>query len=316
MRRTPGLLFSVPNQTLQLRFPDPRPTSATFSVLRAYVEIDDSAPPEFSGTATLDPVNTTTVGVAGAGQADPQLIVLASNAGLVASKKYLLSQNAVSEWVDLVEIQPSFVRVRYPLEYGYTTGASLASTWLTAAVDNTWISDISKISDLSDTFPDFRVKWNITDSTGALKIIYSFFDVVRAQVRHNVEIDDINARAPGLRNSLPVEYRFEDGRPLIDAAWLRVRAHLQAMNIQVDAIREDEVIDEIVVLASLRLLAEAGWHPQQIQIPMYLDLTTKNYERFLEQHFAAVLKHRLDYQLGPLSRANALPMMYKPFWGK
>jgi hypothetical protein len=160
------------------------------------------------------------------------------------------------------------------------------------------------------------VKWNVTDNTGALKIIYSFFDVTRAQIRHHVEIDDINARAPGLVDNMPTEYEAEDGRPLIDAAWSSVRAHLQAMNIDVNAIREDEVIDELTVLRSLRLLAEGGWHPPQIQSRDYITMTTANYDRFMEQHFAAVLKHRLDYQLGPLSRANALPMMNKPFWGK
>lgn len=316
MRPTPAVIYSVQNQTLQLRYAAPRPTSATYGVLRAYVEIDDTAPPEFSGNAVLDPFNTTTAAAAGVGQADATVLALTSNAGALTQKKYLLTQNSVQEWVDLVEIQPSFVRTREPLEYAYAAGASIASTWLTMSVDNTWIADISKISDLSDTFPDFRIKWTIIDATGATKIQYSFFDVVRADVRHNVEIDDVNARAPGLKASLPVEYKLEDGRPLIDAAWLAVRAHLQSMNIDHNAIREDEVIDELVVLRCLRILAEAGWHPQAIPMQLYLTMTTTNYERFLEQHFAAVLKHRLDYQLGPLSRANYLPMMNKPWWGK
>lgn len=297
MRRTPAVLLGVTGQTLTLRFPQGRPTSATFAVIRAYAF--DDAVPEFSGSATLDPVSTTTTAAAGPSQPDPQLLLLTSFASVQTQRKYLLSLNAVQEWVDLVEIAPAYVRVRNPLQYDYASGASFASATLTLAIDDAWVAQTSKLSDLSDTFPDYRVKWTIVFN-GQTVVIYSFFDVVRAQVRNHVEIDDINTRAPGLADSLPVEYRAEDGRPLIDAAWASVRAHLQAGNIAVDAIREDEVLDEMTVLRALRLLAEGGWHPPDIDALSYVQLTTSNYERFFEQHFAASLKHRLDYQLGPL----------------
>lgn len=315
MRRTTAILFGITGQTLELRFPRGRPTSATYKILRAFVEIDDAAPAEFSGAATLESINTTTTAIAGAGQTDPQQLQLASYVGLQAGRKYLLTGNAVTEWVDLVEITNTYVRVRYPLQYAYPVGATLQSTWLTATVDPTWIADPSKISDLSDTFPDFRVRWDVVYA-GVTNVVYSFFDVTRAQVRHHVEIDDVNTRFPGLADALPVEYRAEDGRPLIDAAWGSVRAHLQAVNISVDAIREDEVIDELVVLRTLRMLAEAGVHPAQIPPAAFIALTTGNYDRFFEQHFAASLKHRVDYQLGPLNRSNALPTLNQPFWGK
>jgi hypothetical protein len=315
-RRTAAVIYNILNQTLELRFPKGRPTSATFSVYRAFVDIDNSAPAEFSGTATLETINTTTTSAAGPAQPDPQQLVLASYAGLQTGRPYLLQSNSVQEWVELIEIAGSYVRVRFPLQYDYASGATLASTWLTAAVDNTWITDASKLSDMTDTFPDFRVKWDVVYS-GQTYTVYSFFDVVRALVRHNVEIGDVNARAPGLVDSLPVEYRVEDGRPLIDAAWSSVRAHLQAMNIQVDAIREDEVLDELVILRTLRVLAEGGWRPATFQDQQsYLEMTRSNYDRFIEQHFAASLKHRVDYQLGSLSRANTLPSINRPWFSK
>lgn len=316
-RRTTALLFGITGQTIPMRFPPGRPTSATYKALRAFIELDDNSQPEFTGTAAVDTVNTTTTAAAGPAQTDPQLLTLASNTSLVAGKKYLLSANSVQEWVDLVEIASGYVRTRYPLQYDYPSGATLVSTWLTAAVDNTWIVDPSKISDLSDTFPDYRIRWDIVFG-GATSVLYTFFDVVRAQVRNHVEIDDINARAPGLDDNLPIEYRAEDGRPLIDAGWSAVRAHLQALNIQVDAIREDEVLDELTILRSLVVLAEGGWKPpgwQDSQMS-YVLLVTGNYNRFLEQHFDASLKHRVDYQLGPLNRTNALPNLNHPFWGK
>jgi hypothetical protein len=314
-QRTTSILYGVAGQSLELMFPKGRPTSATFKVFRAFVEIDDAAPAEFSGTATLEAVNTTTTAIAGPSQSDPQQLLLASYASLQTQRPYFLTANSVQERVELVEVAGSYARVRHPLQYDFPIGATLQSTWLTAAVDNTWIADISKISDLSDTFPDFRVKWDVVYG-GVTYVLYTFFDVVRALIRHQVEITDVNARAPGLVDSLPTEYRLEDGRPLIDAAWGSVRAHLQAVNIAVDAIRETEVIDELVILRTLRMLAEGGWAPPGVDKNQYLVTTTTNYDRFFETHFAASLKHRVDYQLGPLSRANALPSLMHPWWSK
>lgn len=317
MRKTPAIMFGQLGQSVSIDFPFGRPTSATFTVLRAFIEIDDAANPEFSGAATLDTVNTTLTAAAGPAQADPQQLALASYVGLsTTDAQYLIAANGVSERLNLNEVAATYARTRLALQYDYPIGATVLSTRLTAAIDDTFIQNISKISDLSDTYPDYRVKWTIIYA-GKTYILYSFFDVVRTPARHSVEIADVNDRAPGLAYSLPVEYRSEDGRPLIEAAWRAVRAHLQAMNIAVDAIREDEVIDELVILRSLRVLAEGGWMPPAFKdLRLYLELVTKNYDTFFTQHFAASLKHRLDYQLGPLTKSNAIPALLQPWWAK
>lgn len=301
MRSTPAVITGITGQTLTLRYPSQmgKPTAATFSVFRGYGS-DDSTP-DFVGTATVDPPNTATSAACGEAQADPTLISLASVTGILTGRRYVLvGASGIREDVNVIEVGANYVRAREPLQADYLTGATFYSPWLTMAVDNTWILDISKLSDLTDTFPDWRVKWLITNASGN-DIRYSYFDVVRAIVAHNVEIDDVNARAPGLSDSMPVEYRQEDGRPLVDAAWKAVRAHLQSLELDINGMREDEALDEMVVLRSLRVLAEGGWHPKGIDWLSYAQLVTNNYDRYIEQHFAAALKHRFDYGYGSFS---------------
>jgi len=302
VRTAAALLYNVTGQTLLLRVPQGRPSSATFGVYRNYAGDDDTT--EFSGSATVDTVNTTVNAASGASQADPQKVSLASTTGVVLGRKYLLSENSVQEWVEPVEIRASYIRVRHPLLNDYSTAAAFVSTWLSAAVDSTFIQTLGKVSDLSDLAPDYRVRWTIVVS-GVTYIAHSYFDVVRAEVRHDVDIDDINARAPGLRDSLPVEYQVEDGRPLIDAAFRAVRAHFRAINIDVLALRDNEALDELVILRALRVLAEGGWHPKDMDPVNYVTLTTGNYDRFFEQHYAVTLKHQVQYQIGAANSSAA-----------
>lgn len=312
MRDTPTLTLGVADQTLELRFPSGRPTAATFDVLRALAD-DDSAP-EFFGTAALDPVNTTASAAAGPARSDPQRIDLASTAGVSTSRKYLLTSSALREYVTPVEVGSTYIRVRHPLQNDYPIGATLEGTTVIATVPTPWISDISKLSDLSDTYPDYRVRWTVSYA-GSTSVLYSFFDVVRGVVGCGVDIDDINGRAPGLHDSIPAEYRAEDGRPLVVAAWRAVRAHLQACGIDIAAVRDGEALDELVILRALRLLAEGGWTPKNIDVATYIETTTGNYDRFVEQHFLVSLKHRLDEQRGRLDSAERASSR-RSFWVK
>lgn len=308
MRSITAITWNVLGQLLALRSPG-RPSAATFDVFRNYTS--DDGEPEFSGNATIDAPNTTVSASSGPSQADPQKLTLTTTAGIVVGRKYLVSENAILEWVEPIEVRATYIRVRHPLKNAFTTAATFVSTWVTAAVDATFVADLSKLSDLTDLQADYRVRWSITIG-GATTIAHSFFDVVRAETRHSVDIDDINARAPGLVDSLPTEYRSEDGRPLIDAAWRALRAHFAAISIDPHSLRDDEVIDELVILRALRVLAEGGWKPKLIEHAAYLELVTSNYDRFFEQHFAVTLKHRQQEE--SLAFTNAVAR--NPFWSK
>ena len=311
MRRTPALFATVTGQSLSVRVPNGRPTSATFKVFRNYGS--DESVPEFSGAAVVNSVDTTLAAIAGPSQSNPTQLTLASAAGVSTSARYLLSSNGRSEWIDPVEVATPLVSSRFPLQQDFPIGATFQGTYLTAAVDDTWVSALSRMSDLADTTPDYRVTWYVVIG-GATRVIYSFFDIVRADSRHHVDISDVNERAFGLLDSLPIEYRAEQGQPIIDGAWRSVRADLIAQRISPDAWRDDEALDELVVLRSLRNLAEGGWSPPGVDKAAYLVTTTTNYDRFFEKH-VVTLKHKTSVDLDAMTNPWA-PAPIRDMWSK
>lgn len=304
MRSIPTVIWNVTGQQLALRFPTGRPTSATFAVYRAYGTDDATA--EFSGNATLDTPNTTTNGAAGRSQTDPQRIPLTDTSGITTGREYLLSANSLSELVQVIEIGAGYVRVQLPLQNDYAVGAAFVSTLLFASVPDVFAADRGKLSDLSDTHSDYRVKWVVTYA-GAASVVYSFFDLVRQPVVHHVTIGDVNARAPGLLDDLPIEYQPEQGRPLIEAGWKMARADLVGAGIDPNSIRDNEAIDELVLRAALVVLAEGGWHPKVFDALSYVKLKTDSYNDFYESHFQVTVKPRLDLQVGTAQTLGELP---------
>lgn len=292
MRSTTDIVYGVTGQTLALRVLEGRPSSATFKVFNDFDS--DDATPEFSGTATVDSVSTTVSGASGPSQADPQKILLTSTTGITIGSKYLLSESAKQEWVLPVEVTATYIRVRHPLRSDYTTSATFVSTGLTAAVDSTWVADLTNINSLIDSNPGYRVRWVIVVS-GVTYVYYTFFDLVRASVGYQVDLSDLNDRAPGLVDSCPTEYQIDQGRPLLDAAWRSVQARLSAMRIDTDALRNDAITDELVILRALNMLACAGWRPVNFDsLSEYIAVTQAQYDRFLEQHFLIAQPHKMD----------------------
>jgi hypothetical protein len=292
VRKTASIQYGVATQTLEYRVPQGRPTSATFKVLSDYAGDDDEV--EFEGTATVESVNTVVDATCGASSANPNKVSLTATTGITVNRKYLLSEGSKQEWVQPVEIvSADYIIARYPLKNDYTTAATFVGTHITAAVDDTWVALEENLSNHLDPNPDYRVRWEILVSS-ATHIAYSYFDLERSPVVHQVDIDDINARCPGLYDSIPTEYRVDQGRPLIESAWRAVRLHLASLNIDVEAIREDEVLDQLVILSARVVLATGGWRPKGYDsLAQYIDETRKDYDRFFEQHFAVTLKHKL-----------------------
>lgn len=281
-RSTTDIVYGITSQTLEYRVLQGRPTSATFDVLADYAGDDDTA--EFSGTATVESVNTTVDVASGRSQTDPQKISLTATTGITTSRKYLLSEGSKQEWVQPIEIvSGDYIRVRHVLKNDYTTSATFVGTTITATVDSTWVAAEENLSDHLDPNPDYRVRWAIVVG-GVTHIAYSFFDLIRAPITHQVDIDDLNARAPGLMDALPTEYATEQGRPLLDAAWKSVSAKLAAHKIDTDAFRNDQILDELVTLRALNLLAMSGWRPLGMDLLQYIVDTRTDYETFFQQH--------------------------------
>jgi hypothetical protein len=311
MRLNTAITFGITSQTLEYRAQQGLPSSGTFKVLADYAGDDDTV--EFEGSVTVDTVSTTVDATSGQGQTDPQKLNLTATTGIVTRRKYLLSEGSKQEWVEPIEIvSADYIRTRHPLRNAYTTAATFVGTSMTAAVDSTWVAAEENISDASDPNPDYRVVWSYVVG-GVSYQAYSYFDLVRSSVGHQVDIADLNAYAPGLTDTLPTEYRTEQGRPLLDAAWRSVRSQLSNLRIDTNAVRDSELLDELVIHRALVLLAMGGWKPLGFDsVAEYLAETRREYERFFEQHFAVTLKTKLD--TGTTGGADVV--RDRPFWSK
>lgn len=312
-RTTEAITFAITGQTVSYRCPQGRPTSATFKVFHEWA--DDNTTAEFSGSALVTLPSTTLGGLAGPSETDPQKLLISDP--LVASSfltttKYLISEDSQQEWFQPIQVTGTYLRARHPLKNSYTTAATIVSTTITAAIDATFVAAIQNLSDLSDPNPGYRVRWEILVG-GVTVVAYSYFDLVRTPVTYGVDLDDLNARAPGLHDSMPLEYRTEQGRPLLDAAWLAVQSKMQSLRIDTDAFRDDQAVDELVILKSLCILADGGWRPPAYPSQEgYILKAQSDYDRFVEQHYQAVLAHRLALSSG----GGTETVVALPYWSK
>jgi len=301
-RTTADVIFGVTGQTLAHRVMSGRPTSATFEVFEDYE--NDDATAAFSGSATVDSVSTTVDASSGVSSTDPHKVNLTATTSIVTGRKYLLSENSKQEWVEPIEIvSADYIRTRHPLRNNYTTAATFVGTTITAAVDATWVAAEANLSDHLDPNPDYRCRWEIV-TAGVTTVEYSYFDLVRSTVTHGVDIEDLNARAPGLHDSLPTEYQSEQGRPLIDSAWRSVQAKCASLKIDTDALRDDQFIDELVILRCLYMLGMSSGE--------YIQETRTDYERFIEQH----LQVQLRPPVASGSSAGVDVVRAVPLWSK
>lgn len=308
-RSTESITFDVTGQTVSYRVPQGRPTSATFSVFHEWA--DDNTTAAFSGAAAVTAPSTTITLASGASEADPQKLNLVGTSFLT-SRKYLIAEGSRQEWVQPIEVATGYIRVRHPLKNDYTTAATVVSTTITAAIDATFVATIANLSDLSDPNPGYRVRWSILVGSDTV-VAYSYFDLVRTPVTHQVDLDDLNARAPGLVDSMPVEYAVEQGRPLLDAAWLAVQAKMASLRIDTDAFRDDQATDELVTLKALAILAAGGWRPAgYASLESYITATSTDWDRFVEQHYQSVMAGRLALGSG----GGAEPVVALPYWSK
>lgn len=307
MRDIATIVFGVTGQALLFQSLGGAPSAATFAAFRD-TATDDSTP-EFSGAATLDTVATTTGAAAGPSQANPQRVPLTSTAGVAAGRRYLLAEAGRREWVDVVEVGAGYALARHPVISDYTAAATFVGTTISAAVPDAWAAATTNLGNPADPAPRYRCRWAMT--VGAEQVIaYSYFDLARADIVPSVQISDVNARAPGLKDSLPTEYRIDEGRTLLAEAWRAVRLDVARSGVDTLAIRNDEVLNELVILRCLRMLAEGGWRPMNFDVQTYLQLTATNYATFYAQHVLPITTMAVD-TTGAVGEKREVPVWRK-----
>jgi hypothetical protein len=293
MRATHQVLYNVAGQSIVERLLAGVPTACTFAVFSDGASDDDVA--EFSGTATLDVATVDhSVDVAsGRGQPDARKVSIDSTADIQVGRKYLIQEEGLLEWFDVRRIvTDDYVMARYPLRNAYTAAATVKSTYVASAIDNTWIADEGNLSNHLDPHPDWRLLLTATVGGATVKE-WVLFDVVRAIAKHGITIHDVGRGWGSLVEQLPDSYEVDQGASLIEDAWRIVRAWLAAIGLNEQGIFDPEVIDEAVILQARKLLGDAGVHPPSFEAAEFRAQAGEEWDRYWEKNFMAYMTSKV-----------------------
>lgn len=266
MIATQELTYGITGQSITFDCPDGRP-SAIVSCAVYEADADDTSTAEAATTgspAVATNPNTTLAVAAGVGD---QSITVTSATGFAIDGRYLMTA-AIGhrEEFEVAGINGATLTLRHPLINAFASGATVATTRCTQAVDATWIADLQNISPGYGPNPRYRVRWVVT--LGGVSQVYDrYLDVVRYPARHNVSPLDVDRRFPGWLDGLPVDYREDQGRAIIDRAWQALKADLYQDGKADQALRNSELVAELVITRAMLLRNEDAFLAGAIDAP-------------------------------------------------
>jgi hypothetical protein len=255
MRTVQDIAFGVTGQSLVFDCPEGRPSAVASAQVWRNVDGDEA---EVEGATTGSPAvetnpNTVTSSAAGFGQADRRIITVGFSTGIAAGRTYLItSAGGMSEWVEVAEVASSTVTARHPLQHAYSSGAQFVTTRVSIALDATWLADEVNLSPAGDPNGFYRVRWQYTVG-GVVHVRDAYFDLVRYPGRHSVIGLDVEALVPGWIDRLPLDYRRDQGKRLIEEAYRAVKLDLHAADRADQDMAAAEVVDELVRYKAIEL---------------------------------------------------------------
>lgn len=280
MQTNASLIYNVTGQVVDFVPPfedvmaNGAPAAATYSVWGGTQSNDESA--KFSGTATLDSVSTTVNAASGYSQTNKRRVFLASIAGIVVGRNYLLT-NTLGQRVVVspIEIQATYVVLGYDLAYDFASSSTFIGLRHYFTVDATFIQDLSNINIYGQLprlgmqhvssggrveAPPYRVRWSFT-AGGVSFQRWTYFDVVRQQSSHSVMPRDLQAWFPDMVMEEWESQKGELFRRQIEAAWSMVQNDIRMAGYDPDAIRDGALLDQVVRCAALMVISDAGVSP-------------------------------------------------------
>lgn len=257
--RTQEVIFGLAGQSFFYDVPEGRPSSPAVTVYPYSSDDDGTTESATTGSCSVDSVNTTIVADVSAGS---NTITVDDATGLARGRSYLLvGDDGRSELVEVAAFAGTDVVLRQPLINAYAADATFQGCRITVAVNSTWVSTKSKVTDVLDSTwrttivnqPDwspgaagYRLRWTYTvDSVARLGV--SFADLVRYQAKNLVTPLDVDRRFPGFFDRLPTDYRPDQGSTLIAEAFDAVKMDLLGDNQALRRIRNTEVIRDLVI---------------------------------------------------------------------
>lgn len=250
------IVFGVAGQTVSLMAPDGRPTVATSATLIPF-DADDSNGTALASVA-IDAVSTTVSVASGDGNSDPNLITVASATGIDIGGTYLLtSTTGANEWVVVAAKNGTAIYARHPLRNAYPIASTFVSTEITAAFPDATAADASKITSPTRRI-GYRVRWVYVGADGTSKTAQTTVAIVRYQTRNPVLPVHVDNRFPGWLERLPTDYRADQGKSLIDAAFESVRIDVLQEG-QIDhAQRDPAAFAELVIHKTMEIAIEVA----------------------------------------------------------
>jgi hypothetical protein len=254
------LILGLAGQTFY--FDPPEGQAAGTSTVKIWLATNDDTNAEevaTTGACSVDSVSTTFSASAGATS-----ITVASGTGIAKNRRYLITDatTGASEWIDVLSIVGTAVRVRQPLVNTYAASSTFKGTRISIAVDSTWVANAAHLTDVlsgswrTDVEPSsnvnvgqagYRLRWAYTVNSVAC-IGYSFADLVRYQAKNLVTPIDVDSRFPGWIDRLPPDYREDQGASLVLEAFHAVRMDAMADAVLLRKVRNTEILRELVIL--------------------------------------------------------------------
>lgn len=301
---TQDLIFNVGNQSFFYDPPEGQPTG-TPTVQVFAVMSDDTGPtvPATTGACTVDSVSTTTS--ANASQGD-RFVTVVSATGITRGRRYLLgSSNGDQEWVHVVAVNGLNVTFRHPLQNAYASGTALVGCRISIAVDSTFSTTSTYITDVLDPTgrawltannaiawipgaAGYRLRWSYTVN-GTATIGVSFANLVRYQAKNLVTPIDVDARFPGWIDRLPTDYQEEQGARIIDEAFRALKMDALGDDQVLRRMRDTEVIRELTIFRANLIAVEASAFAgnesafDQQRIALARELYSQRYDQLMRQ---------------------------------
>lgn len=261
MSETQDILYNVTGQTLVFDAPEGRPSSVTS--VDVFLASDDDDGTEEAATTGSPAVetnpNTTFDAASGPSSADPRKLNLTATTGITVGRSYLCTAaNGEKEFAEIISfIANDSARARVPLFNDYAAADTFQSTRISVSIDSTWVADENNLSPYS-TAPYYRVRW-VYVVGGVTYVHFTGMDLVRyAGGEHGVSIADMEAMIPGFADALPDAHRDDQGRRLFDEAYRQVQIDLHQQSIPDHAIRDRDVLRELVQRKTAVLWTEAA----------------------------------------------------------
>lgn len=268
MNRHAEIVFALLGQKFAYDAPEGRASGTpTVQVFSTGTDDDGVAETAVTGSCSVDAVNTTLASSAGMGETT---LVVTSAASITKGRRYLLTDTDLNEeWLEVVTISGTTIGIRQPLLHDYASGSTFVGTRITADVHPTWVADRSKITDVlgyvintSETAPawapgasGYRLRWSYTVASVAT-IGVSYADLVRYQAKNLITPLDVDNVFPGWIDSLGQDSRVDQGRALIDEAFLAVKMDALGDGQLLRRIRDTQVLAELVKYRANVLLVQ------------------------------------------------------------